>query len=91
MPTVGIVSPGAMGSALADALARGGVQVVATVAGRSGRTQRLAAQAPALELRPDLESVVRESNVVISIVPPGDAEDAAAAIVDAAAVTGSRS
>ena len=89
MPTVGIVSPGAMGSALADALARGGVQVVATVAGRSARTQRLAAQAPALELRPDLESVVRESNVVISIVPPGDAEDAAAAIVDAAAVTGS--
>ena len=40
--TLGIVSPGAMGSAVADALARGGARVVASVEGRSERTVRLA-------------------------------------------------
>ena len=72
---------------MAAALARGGARVVATLAGRSERTERLARQTAALELLPDLESVVRESNVVVSIVPPEAAEDASAAIVDAAAVT----
>ena len=35
MVTVGIVSPGAMGSAVARALAAGGTRVVATLEGRS--------------------------------------------------------
>jgi len=58
-----------MGSALADALVRGGVRVVATLAGRSERTARLAATAP-LELLPDLAAVVREAEIVLSVVPP---------------------
>ena len=37
-PTVGVVSPGAMGSAVGAALARGGARVVATLVGRSERT-----------------------------------------------------
>lgn len=69
MPTVGIVSPGAMGSAVADALVRGGARVVGTLAGRSDRTTRLAA-AVQLEQLPDLAAVVREAGVVLSIVPP---------------------
>jgi 3-hydroxyisobutyrate dehydrogenase-like beta-hydroxyacid dehydrogenase len=84
MPTVGIVSPGAMGSALADALARGGARVVATLAGRSERTARLAGGAP-LELLPDLAAVVREADVVLSIVPP-EAAPAVAADVRGAAL-----
>jgi 3-hydroxyisobutyrate dehydrogenase-like beta-hydroxyacid dehydrogenase len=74
--TVGVVSPGAMGSALADALARGGARVVATLAGRSERTVRLAGRAP-LELLPDLGAVLREADVVLSIVPPEAARSVA--------------
>ena len=76
MQTVGIVSPGAMGSAVADALARGGARVVATVAGRSERTARLAERAP-LELLPDLGAVVATTDAVLSIVPPENAESVA--------------
>jgi 3-hydroxyisobutyrate dehydrogenase-like beta-hydroxyacid dehydrogenase len=67
--TVGIVSLGAMGSAVADTLSRGGVRVVATLEGRSERTGRLAASAD-VALLPDLGAVVREADVVLSIVPP---------------------
>ncbi len=69
MQTVGIVSPGAMGSAMAGALIRGGERVVATLDGRSERTARLAERA-GLELLPDLDSVVDASAVVLSIAPP---------------------
>jgi 3-hydroxyisobutyrate dehydrogenase-like beta-hydroxyacid dehydrogenase len=75
--TVAVVSPGAMGSALADALARGGVRVVATLAGRSARTEQFAASA-AIELLPDLRAVVGEAEIVLSIVPP----EAASAVAD---------
>ena len=77
--TVAVVSPGAMGSAVADALARGGARVVATLAGRSERTARLAERAP-LELLPDVRAVVREADVVLSIVPPEAAAAVAAEI-----------
>jgi hypothetical protein len=48
---------------------RGGARVVATLAGRSERTAGLAGRAD-LERLPDLSSVVREADVVLSIVPP---------------------
>jgi 3-hydroxyisobutyrate dehydrogenase-like beta-hydroxyacid dehydrogenase len=78
--TVAVVSPGAMGSAMADALVRGGARVVATLAGRSARTERLASAAPAVELLPDLHAVVREAEVVLSIVPPEVAPTVAAEV-----------
>ena len=74
---IGVVSPGAMGSAVGAALARGGARVVATLAGRSERTRRLAEHA-GIELLPDLESVMQEADVVLSIAPP----EAARAIAD---------
>ena len=73
MATVGIVSPGAMGSAIGASLARGGARVVATVAGRSRRTHRLAREA-GLERLPSLADVVAAADVVLSIVPPDQAE-----------------
>jgi 3-hydroxyisobutyrate dehydrogenase-like beta-hydroxyacid dehydrogenase len=79
MATVGIVSPGAMGSAVGNALLRGGARVVATVTGRSERTAALAASA-GLELLPALAAVVREADVVLSIVPPAEAEAVAAEV-----------
>ena len=89
MQTVGIVSPGAMGSAVGAAYLAAGNRVVTTVAGRSARTAGLAEQA-GLELLPDLDAVVGESELVLSIVPPGEAGATAAAIAAAAGRTGSR-
>jgi 3-hydroxyisobutyrate dehydrogenase-like beta-hydroxyacid dehydrogenase len=87
--TVGIVSPGAMGSAVGAAYLAAGNRVVATVAGRSPRTTALAEQA-GLELLPDLDAVVGGSVLVLSIVPPGEARATAAAIAAAAGRTGAR-
>ena len=90
MPTVGVVSLGAMGSAVADALGRGGVRVVATLEGRSERTARLAGRTASVRLLPDLTSVVREADVILSIVPPERASAAADTILRAAGAHAAR-
>ena len=61
---IGIVSPGAMGSALGAAWQRGGARVFATVAGRSGRTRELAR---GLELLSSLRDVIDASDVLVSV------------------------
>jgi 3-hydroxyisobutyrate dehydrogenase-like beta-hydroxyacid dehydrogenase len=78
---IGIVSPGAMGSAVGRAYAARGARVVATVSGRSARTRELA---HGLELLPDLDEVVRLADVVLSIVPPERAPAVGADIAAAA-------
>jgi 3-hydroxyisobutyrate dehydrogenase-like beta-hydroxyacid dehydrogenase len=77
-----------MGSAVADALSRGGTRVVATLEGRSERTAALAERPGQLELVPDLASVVRGADVVLSIVPPGASHTVAAAVARAAHAKG---
>ena len=77
-----------MGSAVGAAYRAGGSRAVATVAGRSARTRGLAERA-GLELLPDLDAVVADSDVVLSIVPPSEAGATAAAIAAAAGRTGS--
>ena len=89
MQIVGIVSAGAMGSAVGAAYLAAGNRVITTVAGRSARTAGLAERA-GLELVPDLDAVVGESGLVLSIVPPAEARATAAAIAAAAGRTGSR-
>jgi 3-hydroxyisobutyrate dehydrogenase-like beta-hydroxyacid dehydrogenase len=84
---LGVVSPGAMGSALGAAFASAGHRVVATIDGRSRRTQTLADRA-GLELVPGLDDVVGSAAVVLSVVPPGEARDVAHAITAAARRTG---
>lgn len=74
--TVGIVSAGAMGSAVGAAYRAGGARVVTTLAGRSSRTSRLAERA-GLEVLADVGAVVAASDFVVSIVPPGQARSAA--------------
>lgn len=76
---IGVVSPGAMGSALGASLARSGHRVVATLAGRSPRTHDLAARTP-FELLDDLAAVAAQSDVVLSVVPPGQARAVAEAV-----------
>ncbi len=87
--TVGIVSPGLMGRAIGRALQSGGTRVVVTASGRSERTARLAADS-GLEQLPDLEAVVVESTLLLSVVPPGEARRATAAIAAAVGTTGTR-
>jgi 3-hydroxyisobutyrate dehydrogenase-like beta-hydroxyacid dehydrogenase len=88
VPTVGVVSPGAMGSALSRVLAEGGARVVATVAGRSARTARLAEEARLVVVR-DLDAIVADSQVLLSIAPPAEALSIAGAVAAAARRTGS--
>ena len=88
MPTVGVVSLGAMGSAMAEALGRGGARVVATLEGRSARTVHLAARPPSVELLSDLAAVVGEADVVVSIVPPEQARTAAETVLRAGSEAG---
>jgi 3-hydroxyisobutyrate dehydrogenase-like beta-hydroxyacid dehydrogenase len=83
--TVGIVSPGAMGSGVGSSLLRGGARVVATLAGRSERTVRLA-QTAGLEVLPSLDDVLAAADVVLSIVPPTEAGEVAARLRRAALV-----
>lgn len=71
-----------MGSAVGAAYRAGGSTVVTTVAGRSARTAALAAAA-GLELLDDLDAVVATSDLVLSIVPPGQARATAQALADA--------
>ena len=85
MVTVAMISPGAMGSALGRGYVEAGARVVATVAGRSPRTQTLA---HGLELLPSLREVVAVADVVISVVPPGQALKVAASVRDAASAAG---
>lgn len=89
MRVVGIVSPGAMGSAVGAAYLAAGARVVATGAGRSGRTRRLA-EAARLELLESLDAVVAAADLVLSIAPPGEAARVAADIGAAAERTGTR-
>ena len=72
---------------MGSALTRGGVRVVATLAGRSERTQRLAAQS-SIELLDDLPAVVGEADVVLSIVPPEAASKVADDVRAAARAVG---
>ena len=65
-----------MGSAVGAAYRAGGARVVTTAAGRSGRTAERAAAA-GLELVADVAAVVAASDLVLSIVPPGRAREAA--------------
>jgi 3-hydroxyisobutyrate dehydrogenase-like beta-hydroxyacid dehydrogenase len=87
--TIGIVSPGAMGSAVGAAYRAAGERVVGTVAGRSERTCGLAEQI-GLELLPDLDAVVAEAELVLSIAPPDQALAIASDLAGAAARTGAR-
>ena len=89
MRTVGIVSAGAMGSAVGAAYRAGGSRVVSTLAGRSERTRGLADRAR-LELLDDIDAVVADADLVLSIAPPDQARSIASDLAAAAERTGAR-
>lgn len=87
MTSIGILWPGAMGSALGRAWRAGGAQVLTTVVGRSARTRDLAGD---LELVGSVTEVVAASDLVVSVVPPSRAVDQAEEIAAAIRSTGHR-
>ena len=72
-----------MGSAIAARLREGGARVVVALDGRSERTRRLADQVRVEDVG-TLETLVRDADLVLSVVPPGSAVDVAEAIAAAA-------
>jgi 3-hydroxyisobutyrate dehydrogenase-like beta-hydroxyacid dehydrogenase len=87
--TVGIVSTGDMGHAIASVLRQAGFRVVTCLQGRSARTARLAAAA-GCEGLPDLDALVASSDVVLSVVPPAAARALAAQMAAALERTGAQ-
>src|SRR5437762_10399053 len=67
--TVGLLHPGEMGVTVGASVAAGGTRVVWTSEGRSALTQSRAIE-PGLEDVGSLELVLRESRVILSVVPP---------------------
>ena len=80
MATVGVISPGAMGSAIGRSLFAGGHRVLVSIEGRSDRTRALAAGA-GLESVASVDEVAAGAEVVLSVVPPGSARGVLAGVV----------
>jgi 3-hydroxyisobutyrate dehydrogenase-like beta-hydroxyacid dehydrogenase len=76
-----------MGHSVGAVLRRGGLRVVTCLAGRSDRTRALAAEA-GIEDLPDLEVLVSESDLILSIVAPAAAEELAERLAVALQATG---
>ncbi len=70
--TIAIVGAGEMGSAVGRRLNESGARVITTLKGRSAASVARARQAN-LEIIDDDDQLVRESAVILSIVPPGEA------------------
>ncbi|MCC6175253.1 MAG: DUF1932 domain-containing protein [Chloroflexi bacterium] len=87
MRTVGILSPGAMGSAVGAVVRAGGIRTITCLAGRSERSARLAAQA-GIEPVPDYETLVREADAILAILVPSEARGLAERVAVAVQATG---
>ena len=72
-PTVAIMSPGDMGHAVAAMLRGHGLRVITCLEGRSARTRALAEQA-GIEAVADDDALVREADLLLSILVPAEAE-----------------
>lgn len=87
LTTVAILSPGDMGHSVGRVLRHGGLRVVTCLQGRSPRSAGLAAAA-GIEDLPDDESVVREAQIILSIVAPAGARSVGERMAAACRATG---
>lgn len=85
--TVAIMSPGDMGHAVGRVLGEHGLEVLTCLAGRSERTRGLAERGRFRDL-PSLESVIREADLVLSILPPAAALEMARRATEAMIAVG---
>ena len=85
--TVGIISPGDMGSGIGEKLTKNGARVVVALDARSERTKSLAAAA-GLEDVGTVERLVQEASHVLSVMVPSEAVSAAERVARALQSTG---
>ena len=85
--TVGILSPGDMGHVVGEVLRQHGMRVVTCLQGRSARTRGLSQQAGITEL-PTLHDLVRETDLLLSILVPEEAMKTAQLVAQALRETG---
>lgn len=76
-----------MGHAVGNVLRHGGLRVLTCLHGRSPRTAALAREA-GIEAVPDLSTLVREADVLLSILPPARAVDLAHQVASALQASG---
>lgn len=86
---VAIISPGDMGHAVGRALGEHGRDVITCLAGR-GEASRQRAKAAKMRDAGSLEAMVSEADLVLSIMPPESAEEAAAQVAAAMQSTGKK-
>lgn len=85
--TIAILMPGDMGHGVGRALRENGNDVVTCLAGRSAHTSDLAAQAGLRDLE-TLGDLVKNTDLILSILPPACAAEQAQAVADAMRATG---
>src|SRR5262245_53533211 len=85
--TVGLLSPGDMGSAIGGTLRANGLRVLTHLGPRSERTRALAHEA-GLEDTPSLNHLVREVEIVLSVLVPAQAPHLARDVAGAIRATG---
>ncbi|KKY36635.1 putative 6-phosphogluconate dehydrogenase [Diaporthe ampelina] len=82
LATIGILSLGEMGTGIARLLMAKGFSVATNGSGRSKETLERAQAAGVTNLPSDTD-LVKQCDVILSVVPPRDAEDTAQRIIDA--------
>lgn len=82
LPAVGLLSPGDMGHVVGQVLIANGLSVWTCLKGRSERTRELAQKAH-IQTVPSYEALVRQTDMILSILIPAEAENAAANVVNA--------
>jgi len=87
LSTVGILSPGDMGHSVGDVLVTNGLRVITCLQGRSQRTRELAAEAR-IEDVPSYDALVAEADLILSILVPAQAPNAARRVAQAISDTG---
>ena len=85
--TVGLLSPGDMGQAIGGVLRANGLHVLTCLQGRSERTRGLAAAAE-FDDAPDLESLVRDADILLCVLVPARAVEVAGQVAAALGATG---
>jgi 3-hydroxyisobutyrate dehydrogenase-like beta-hydroxyacid dehydrogenase len=86
--TVGLLSPGDMGHSVGQTLVENGLRVITCLEGRSERTRGLAAEAGIAGV-PTYGDLVREADLLLSILVPAQARNAAAKVAQTLIETGS--
>ena len=89
LKTVAVLSPGDMGEGVGTSIKGQGIDVITVLAGRSDET-RMRAERGGFREVPDLDALVTQADLVLSVMPPERAEAIAADVAAAMKRTGGR-